>query len=347
MLRRRAGAPPVLVSGFLDDRIFHDRLTLAVHTAALARRLAGLRVGRLGQPMPGYDHVGLSQAEGAAAGLVIVDVPLADWAARCSAVTGAAVRDFVGDRLGRLLPPGTRIDADEGLDRAVRLALALDRVADDLALDCGSLACRGPFGVGLDGGAIGCLATSLMTATGRPFSATGDLVTAVAMHVGKSLGGAALYCELDAIDRPSGAFLVANTGEADPDWCPQGGESVIREAGSHSGRAVPGVVMAHDLSPGPATMLGVTLDRSVSDRLKLIALEGETLHPARTALKVTQGWFRPGGGRPLAAFESWANAGATHHGALSPGHLAEALGWLGSLCGWPISILPQGNAHAG
>lgn len=347
MLRRGAGPPPILVAGFLDDLAFHDRLARAVRTAAIAGRLRGLRVGRLGAPMPGYAHIGLTEAEGAASGLEIVDVPLDDWAARVAAVPDGAVSDFIADGLDRLVPIQTEIEIGDGLRRAARLALALDALAGDLALDCGSLSCRGPFGVGLDQGAIGCLATSLMTGTGRPFSATGDLVTAAAMFIGKGLGGATLYCELDAIDRPSGAFLVANTGEADLHWCPPGGRAAIRDAGTLSGRDVPGVVLSHDLSPGPATMLGVTLDRRASDRLCMIALEGETLEPARTGLKVTQGWFRARGGRPIDAFEAWANSGATHHGALSRGHLAEAMRWLSSQCGWPLITLSEGDARGG
>lgn len=347
MLRRGAGAPPILVTGFLDEGAFHDRLAMAVRAAALAGRMDGLRVGRLGAPMPGYDHIGLSDAEGTCSGLIIVDVSAADWAARVKAVPDTVIRDFVRDGLRHLVSPSTRIDEGEGLDRAARIALALDALAGDLALDCGSLACRGPYGVGLENGAIGCLATSLMTGTRRPFSATGDLLTAVAMLAGKVLGGATLYCELDAIDRPSGAFLVANTGEADLAWCPDGGRVAIRDAGDLSGRAAPGVVLSHDLSPGPATMLGVTLDRSLSDRLGLIALEGDTLTHARTALKVMQGWFRTRGGQPISAFEGWANAAATHHGALSRGHLAEAARWLAAQRGWPITVLPEGVANVG
>ena len=93
-------------------------------------------------------------------------------------------------------------------------------------------------------------------------------------------------------------------------------------------------------------MLGLTLDRSRSERLSLIALQGETLHPARTALKVTQGWFRTNGPDPIADFEGWANAGATHHGALSKGHLAEAAMWLARLREWPVTIIPSGGSLA-
>jgi L-arabinose isomerase len=342
MLRRQPKPiRPILVSGFLSDVGFHQRLRMAVKTAHLAARMDGLRIGRLGLPMVGYDHLGLTEDEARASGLMLVDIALPEWAARVAAVTPSQIAEALDLCLPRLLPPKARYARSPDFDRALRLGLAMDQLADELGLDCGAIACRGPFGDGLDQGAISCLATTLLAATGRPFAATGDMVTALAMLIGRSLGGAMLYCELDAVDREQDAFLVANTGEADPAWCPKGGAFEILDASAHSGRQVPGVVLRHDLTPGPATMLGATLNRNRSERLSLIALEGETLGPSPTALKVTYGHFQTSRRPALQAFEAWANAGATHHGALCPDHLAEATGWLGMLCHLPVTTITE------
>lgn len=335
-LMRRRGRKPVTVAGFLDEAGFHARLAMAVKAAFLAKRMDGLRVGRLGAPMPGYDHVGLDAAEAAASGFALVDVPLADWAARIAAVSASEIDTLFERELPALLPDGARFSRSPDADRAARLAVALQKLCRDEALDCGSLTCRGPFGVGLAEGAIGCLATSMTTSRGIPFSATGDLVTAIAMLVGSALGGATLYCELDAIDRDRDAFLVANTGEGDFRWCPPGGRCVIREAGAHSGRAVPGLVIEHDLRPGPATMLGAALDRTTSDRLTLLAMEGEVGEPPATGLRVTHGWFKTRKRPAVAAFEKWVATGVPHHGALSAGHLSEAAGWLSQLASFEL-----------
>jgi L-arabinose isomerase len=347
MLRRIPGAPvPTLVAGFLDDPGFHARLASAVAAALLGREMRGLRVGRLGPPQPGYDHVGLSGEEAALGGVEIVDIPLERWQAANAAVRDPEIDAFREEHLPRHLPRQARWEATDDLDRAIRQALALDALAEEEALACGSLACRGAFGVAMPGGSLGCLATSLMTGSGRPFSATGDLVTAVAMHIGKRLGGATLYCELDAVDRARDAFLVANTGEADFAWCPPGGRASIRPAAAHSGREVPGVVLEHDLAAGPATMLGLVPDLEAG-AFRLIALEGDVPDdPARTALKVTQGWFRTARRPALAAFEAWAEAGATHHGALSRGALGEAAGWLARGAGYRVTrIGSEGARH--
>ena len=88
-------------------------------------------------------------------------------------------------------------------------------------------------------------------------------------------------------------------------------------------------------------MIGVTLDRNVSERLSFIALQGETLEPPNTALKVTHGWFQSSMRPAPRAFEAWANAGATHHGALSRGNLVEALNWLAMLRDFPVTQITE------
>ena len=347
MLRRyRDAHPPILVSGFLSDPDFHIRLRIALRTASASKRLIGLHVGRLGHPMIGYDHVALSEEEGLASDIKVLDVPYSEWVTRVASVRPGEIADALEMSLPSILPQQTRFEPGDDLDRAMRLALAMDRLASDWQLDCGSIACRGPFGDGLHGGSISCLATTLLAATGRPFAATGDMVTGIAMWIGRTLSGATLYCELDAIDREKDVFLVANTGEADAAWSPPDGRFEILAASIHSGRQVPGVVLRQELKSGPATMLGVTLDRNRSEKLTLIAMEGETVREGATALNVTHGWFRTDRAPALRAFEAWANAGATHHGALCPGHLAEATQWLGMLRGLPVAtITREGILH--
>lgn len=342
MLRRLPKpVTPILVSGFLDDGSFFERLNGAVQAGGLVQKLRSLRIGRLGEPQTGYAHVGLSAEEASASGATLVDIPFDVWQERNSAVSEKQIEEFCSSGINRFLPKGTAYEVTANFRAAARMALALDAVADEFDLDCGSLACRGSFGVGLEVPSIGCLATSLMTTTYRPFSATGDLVTAIAMLIGKTLGGATLYCELDAIDRARDSFLVANTGEGDFGYVPDGGKTVICDAGAHSGRDVPGLVIEHELEPGPATMIGVTLDHTASRRLSLIALEGETEDPAHTGLKVTNGWFQTKVRPAVTAFERWANASATHHGALSKGHLTEQLSWIAGQTGLNLTSIPE------
>ena len=61
-----------------------------------------------------------------------------------------------------------------------------------------------------------------LTSGGRPFTCTGDIVTAVAMLTTKRLGGAAVYHEIEAIDYATGEVVIANSGEHDLAWLADG-----------------------------------------------------------------------------------------------------------------------------
>jgi L-arabinose isomerase len=204
----------------------------------------------------------------------------------------------------------------------LRVAVALDRVNVSHGFAAGTINCRGPFGVKnpkID--SLGCLATTLATSRGVPFSCTADVITALAMLVGKRLGGAALYCELDAIDEARDAFLCANTGEGDTDWCGTQPCTAFT-SGASSGRFAPGCSVSQVLRPGPATMIGFTPCPQAAGGFTFIAMEGMVQAPPDVALTVTAAWFQAKQSPMREAMEDWIRAGATHHGALCPGHLA-------------------------
>jgi L-fucose isomerase-like protein len=151
--------------------------------------------------------------------------------------------------------------------------------------------------------------------------------------IGKRLGGASLYCELDAIDEAREAFLCANTGEGDFDWCPREKPCRIFSSGSDSGRFAPGCSVKQILKPGPATMIGFSPRAAALGGFSLIAMEGEVLDPPEVALSVTSAWFRAEKRPMRKAMAAWIQAGATHHGSLSPGHLAEPICELAAFLG--------------
>jgi L-arabinose isomerase len=214
------------------------------------------------------------------------------------------------------------------------MAAALQAVIARHSLDVGALNCRGVFGVGNSQiASLGCLAVSHATSSGVPFTCTGDLITAVAMLIGKTLGGAALYCELDAIDERHDAFLCANTGEADLAWCMSGRPCEIFSSGSDSGRFAPGCSVRQALRPGPATMIGFSPRAGAAGGFALIVMEGEVLEPPDVALSVTSAWFQADKRPMRKAMAGWIQSGATHHGSLSPGRLAEPITDLAAFLG--------------
>ena len=107
----------------------------------------------------------------------------------------------------------------ESLDRSLRAALALEAVVDAHGLDGGAFNCHVPqFRFGEPIGIAPCWGLGRLTSGGRPFTCTGDIVTAVAMLTTKRLGGAAVYHEIEAIDYATGEVVIANSGEHDLAW---------------------------------------------------------------------------------------------------------------------------------
>lgn len=339
MLSRHSnGQKAILVSGHLDQPSFHRRLGMAVRAGATAYGLKGLRIGKFGEPMPGYAHVGMSTLEANQSGFELVEIPHQDWAEKHAAISERDIEGFIEHDLPNILPSGSTFQTSSQLKNAVRQVLTLDQVVQAYDLDCGAINCRGPFGVGLSSGSISCLATALALKSGHAFAATGDLLTGVAMWIGHQLGGAALYCELDAIDLELDAFLVANTGEADFAW--SGVEGVVlHDASAHSGREVPGIVIEQIITADAATMVGLAPNMDAEKPFSLCTIEGDTLAAKPTKLKVGHGFFRAANGSCNAIFEDWVNTGVPHHGALSRGHLNEAIEWCGKLSGFSTITL--------
>lgn len=319
----RQGRPFRVVVGHSESgEVIADAIR-EVRLAAVAGAVRRARLGLFGEPIEGYDNVRVdAQALASAIGMQVIDVPLAEWNAAHGAVGKADVAE-ARQALSQIAAIDARERPDE-VDAALRLERALAAMIERHGLAAGAINCRGAYGVGRsERPSLGCLAVSAATARGVPFTCTADAITAVAMLIGKRLGGGALYCELDAIDEARDAFLCANTGEGDLGWC--GCASRVFASGAQSGRFAPGCSVRQTLPPGPATAIGFSPRAGAKGGFALIAMQGETLEAPQIALGVTSAWFRAGR-RPMRhAMQDWIGAGATHHCALSPGHLAASL----------------------
>jgi len=321
----RHGRPFSVVAGERDDPAVRAEVVGTVGAAAVAGRLKTARIGRLGGPLDGYANVDVDpEALRAAIGIEIVDVSLEEWSGALAAVGADDI-----ERVLAAVRRHARLD-DRGrpasVAAAARMAAALEATADRHGLAAGAINCRGAFGVeGAEHPSLACLAVTHLTSRGVPFACTGDLVTAIAMAIGRALGGAAFYCELDAIDTGRDAFLLSNTGEGDYGWAGEPPDCHVFATGADSGRRAEGCSVCQTLRPGPATMVGFSPRAGARGGFTLIAMEGETLERPDVALSVTSAWFRSDRRPMRQAFAAWAEAGATHHGCLSPGRLGDRL----------------------
>ena len=322
-LLSRADRPFELVLGRRSDPATMDRVGSALMVAGIARRIARSRLGRIGRPLDGYAHVDVDdEALRAATGISIVAVDPDEVVARYREVADADVRALESDvRRDWAFEAEPRAD---DLDRSLRAAIALEAVADSHGLDGGAFNCHVPqFRFGEPIGIAPCWALGRLTSAGRPFTCTGDIVTAVAMLTTKRLGGAAVYHEIEAIDYDTGEVVIANSGEHDLAWAAPGVRPRLRPNGWFCGKDPHcGVCAVLEPPPGPATLVGFTPHPAARGRFRYIVARGELTARTFPETGTVNGAFRFRDGSVEEAWARWASAGVNHHSSATPGDLS-------------------------
>lgn len=328
----RRGTAYALVFGSSDD-VLTD-VSTATRAAATAHSVRTGRMARIDHPLDGYECVDVDNEKlTAALGLEVVAMEADELVGRYRRGAGPVADVTTEVRTGFEI--SDEVD-DEALQRAVGLAAALEDLDDSHDISMGAINCHIPaLRFGDDPGMTACYGVGRETTRGIPWTCVGDAVTAVAMHVGHHLGGAALYHEIEAVDFETGEVAIANSGEHDLSWCPNGQRPRLIPNRWFSGdnRMTPSAWF--ELPAGPATLLGFTPHASEVSGFRFVVAEGEITTRSFPNSPTVGGAFRfqqPVDG----AWHAWAVGGVNHHSAVSPGHLAAAVemvaGFLGVGC---------------
>jgi L-arabinose isomerase len=325
-LLSRADRPFELVLARRSDAAGVRRVRDALRLAGVARGIARSRLGRIGRPLDGYAHVDVDdEALRSSTGIELVAVDPDEVVERYLAVPDADVQALEAD-----VRRTWTVDADtsqDSLDRSLRAALALEGVADAHDLDGGAFNCHvRQFRFGEPIGIAPCWALGRLTTAGRPFTCTGDIVTAVAMLTTKRLGGAAIYHEIEAIDYESGEVVIANSGEHDLAWLAPGTRPRLRPNDWFCGKDPHcGVCAAFEPSPGPATLVGFTPHPQARGGFRYIVARGSLTTRTFPETGTVNGAFRFADGPVEAAWARWASAGVNHHSSATPGDLSAGV----------------------
>ena len=218
--------------------------------------------------------------------------------------------------------------ARRSLDRSLRAALALEAVVDAHGLDGGAFNCHVPqFRFGEPIGIAPCWALGRLTTAGRPFTCTGDIVTAVAMLTTKRLGGAAVYHEIEAIDYATGEVVIANSGEHDLAWLAPGARPRLRRERLvlRQGCALRRVRRVRAARrTGDARRL-----HAASARARRLPLRRRPRRADRADASPRRAPSTAPSGSPTgpveAAWARWASTGVNHHSSATPGDLSGAV----------------------
>ena len=319
----RSGRPHEIVVGALGDEACHGRVARAVHVAATASALRRARIARVGRPPAGYACVEVdAESLRGATGIDLVDVDPADLRRRWCAVDGAST-----DRLQREVEATAEIAVawDTAGRRSLAGAAALEALDDDLGVAGGAMNCHVPeLRFGTEVGVTPCYGLGRETSRGIPWTCAGDVVTAVAMLVGRRLGGAALYHEMEVIDFDTDEVALANSGEHDLAWCPPGRRPRLQPNPWYTDDPLTGACMWFELPPGPASLIGFTPHSEEPSGYRFIVAEGHITERSLPRSPTTGGVFRFAGEAGVAeSWRAWAAAGVNHHSSCSPGHLAD------------------------
>jgi L-arabinose isomerase len=322
-LLSRADRPFEMILGRRSDPGTVARVHAALRLAGVARGIARSRLGRIGRPLDGYAHVDVdTEALRAATGIELVAVDPDEVVERYRAVADADVRGLEAE-----VRRDWSFEADpspDSLDRSLRAALALEAVVDAHGLDGGAFNCHVPqFRFGEPIGIAPCWALGRLTSAGRPFTCTGDVVTAVAMLTTKRLGGAAVYHEIEAIDYATGEVVIANSGEHDLAWLAPGARPRLRPNDWFCGKDPHcGICAVLEPSPGPATLVGFTPHPHARGGFRYVVACGELTARTFPETGTVNGAFRFRDGPVEAAWARWASAGVNHHSSATPGDLS-------------------------
>ena len=215
-------------------------------------------------------------------------------------------------------PISIPIEPDQ-LDWSARVAVGLDRLADEFELDGLTYYYRG-----LGGGESERLAAavivgnSLLTARGIITSGEGDLKTNLAQLILDRIGAGGSFTEFYALDFKDDFVLMGHDGPGHVAIAQE--PPLLRFLRVYHGKRGAGLSVEFRVRLGPITIVGCT--QTAEGRLKLIVAEGESI--AGDTFRIGNTNSRLRFGLPPGRFlEAWCAEGPTHHVALGIGHVGS------------------------
>lgn len=333
----RRGRPFASVVGVAGSEDFQERLADALTGGRAAVSVRNMMLLQVGEPIEGYDDVLVEADDLIALGIGIVSVSATELAGAFTGISGAEVDEQQRQDILDFDAAGVDVDVHR---RSARLTCALRQLCAESGVAGGTVNCHGGhFRWSDDVGITACLAVSRLTAEGCPFSCTGDIPTAIALTLGRSIAGSALYCELYQLDFNGNWLLVANGGEGDVTIRAPGSTPRLLPEDHYMGVHGPGTAVAFPLPIGAATLLSLTPTPAASRPWRLIVAHGEIIGSRHEAMDGPNGMFSFAKHDVRSGFAAWCAAGATHHAVLLPGHRGAAIDVAGAALGIDARII--------
>jgi L-arabinose isomerase len=322
----RARIPYDTVAGTIeDDPRAWEKIGAWVRAAGVARALRRARLGFLGHTYPGMldlysDFTAVSAQLGAHVEMLEID----DLGVQVNSATDdevAAKIDEIKSVFSFADPSADPIAGpvtDEQLDWSARVAVGLDKLAADHALDGLTYYYKGADNEAERLGAGVIVGNSLLTARGVITSGEGDLKTNIAQVLLDRLGAGGSFTEYYALDFEHEFVLMGHDGPGHIAIAEE--QPTLRSLKLFHGKRGAGLSVEFKVRNGPITIVGCT--QTAEGRLKLIVAEGSSIAGETFRIGNTNSRLKFALS-PAEFFEAWCGHGPTHHVALGIGHVAR------------------------
>jgi len=326
----RQGRTFRIITGYRKSKRTAMELARFFRVLRAAAVLRKARLLSIGAPFPGMvdvelDRQYLAQHLGASA----IDLGVEDLNRAYAAVPETEVKKHAKQL--KATHKVENLTRDETL-RSARLSEALKALAEGYDVAAGSLNCHGANCLRNEEiGITACYGLGVQNGLGRPFTCTGDLPTALAMLLLKTLSGAAMYTEVQVMDEKRRAVVIANSGEGEDALRRKGCHSIVRGNTNFKGVHGRGASFAYPLEAGPATIVSLTPTPNHARPFRLIAAEGEILDEPLPDAGSLAGFFRFAHTDLHDGYTRWLEAGAVHHAGTTSGHWSREISEVAAL----------------
>jgi len=322
----RTGIPFRSISGYLADERAWLKIERLVQAAGIRKVLRSGRHGLMGHLYPGMLDVStdLTLVSAQFGGHVEV-LEFDDLRVRVAEVNDDDVEQLT-EQVHRVFQLDDSVEAED-LEWAVRVAVGLQRLVADFALDSLAYYHRGLQGELHERIAAGLiLGASLLTASHIPVCGEYELRTSLAMLILDRMGAGGSFTELQALNFRDNVVEMGHDGPAHLAISQR--RPLLRGLGVFHGKRGHGVSVEFDVAHGPVTAFGVTQMRD--GRFRFVACEGQVV--AGPLLQIGNTTSRVDFGRnPGEWCDEWAATAVAHHWALGTGHRNEELKTLAEL----------------
>jgi L-fucose isomerase-like protein len=326
--------------GHPGDPLFDERLAVTVRALRAVVNLRGARIGLVGGVAPGFDNL-IIDPDTLRQQLAVEVVEVEFDEARARAQGQPA--EPVAQAAGAIRAGAARFDEEQApaLNKAGRVALTYQQLADELALDALAVSCWPRFQT--DYHFTVCSVMGYLNDQGLIASCEGDVPSAAGMLALKYLSGdqVVTLMDLSAVDPGDESVLLWHCGPTAPSLADERGIN-MGSLWLLDGYEGPPIGLHNDLTlkPGAATVLGFTADFA-----RLLVLDG-VVDNQKAGYVGSRGWYRSLrlNGEPIAVpdlIETLMASGYQHHYPLAYGDLTgpalEMAAWLGMT---PIEKVP-------